>query len=663
MSRRREPLSPTMFPFLAVLICTLGTLILMLALLAHGSGKASAASEAPQEPAVDDVAMQEMVEVDIEIERRLGEARWHREHVVKMRDEQTAELDERRLRQAHLEDHLRRLRDELMRLETEVNTAVEKTENTGLSQATIESVKAKIDNEKAKIEKLKSEQLTKQPRIVIVPHKGPNGTDRRPVYIECRADGVYLQPEGVAIDAKYLESETSSANPLDAALRTIRLHAMKNYGDTVAPYPLIVVRPDGIDTYGAVRVAMNGWDDQYGYELVPDDVKLAYSEPDLLLKERVELAIAQAVKEQQAMIQYGQGRGRGGRSGGRSGSRSDSGVAGNDPGGGDDAPQPNTKDAISQATGGTPTKRSSDFPVLSVRGLESKALDAAENGYRNSGSGRVNRTPLPTQRTATTAASTVTDTSTAKLDAQAAQLANSPDRQKISDAKSKYSGLNHSGDQGDSLGEDDNKDSASTADKFASPSTVASRSRLPSASTDPNAPIGGSQSMGSQSANNPAGTAPQPLADSSSAGAKNSSSPPQPSVTIDANSKTPPKSLVKRGDRDWALPRDVAASVGTKMVRAIRVECYSDRLVLLPEGGRGAINVYGFSDGDINRASLELATEVRDRVERWGAGMPGGRWHPLLSVTVAPGGEARFQQLQRLLDGSGIELESKGDEQ
>ena len=95
------------------------------------------------------------------------------------------------------------------------------------------------------------------------------------------------------------------------------------------------------------------------------------------------------------------------------------------------------------------------------------------------------------------------------------------------------------------------------------------------------------------------------------------------------------------------------------MVRTIRVECHEDRLVLLPEGGRGATHVYGFSDGNLDRASLELATAIRDRVSRWGAGMPGGRWVPRMEVDVAPGGELRYQQLQRLMSGSGVEVLTK----
>ena len=75
---------------------------------------------------------------------------------------------------------------------------------------------------------------------------------------------------------------------------------MKNYGDTTPPYPLLVVRPDGIETYGAARKAMQDWDDQFGYELVPADVKLAFAQPDSNLKQHVEIAIREAAARQYA---------------------------------------------------------------------------------------------------------------------------------------------------------------------------------------------------------------------------------------------------------------------------------------------------------------------------------------------------------------------------
>ena len=54
MSRRdRQGLSPSLFPFLAVLVCTLGTLILLLALVAQNatdSAQHAALDEPPTEP-------------------------------------------------------------------------------------------------------------------------------------------------------------------------------------------------------------------------------------------------------------------------------------------------------------------------------------------------------------------------------------------------------------------------------------------------------------------------------------------------------------------------------------------------------------------------------------------------------------------------------------
>jgi hypothetical protein len=141
----------------------------------------------------------------------------------------------------------------------------------------------------------------------------------------------------------------------------------------------------------------------------------------------------------------------------------------------------------------------------------------------------------------------------------------------------------------------------------------------------------------------------------------NSDSPPNgsaasPSVNF-TNSVTPP---VRRVGKDWALPPDVSSSRGTEMLRIIRVECHSDRFVLIAEGGRGAPTVIPFADGNINDASLTLATAVRDRVSHWGAAMQGARWQPVLEVTVAPGAEFRYHQLTRLLDGSGLMVQPKG---
>ena len=94
---------------------------------------------------------------------------------------------------------------------------------------------------------------------------------------------------------------------------------------------------------------------------------------------------------------------------------------------------------------------------------------------------------------------------------------------------------------------------------------------------------------------------------------------------------------------------------GGEVVRSIRAECYADRFVISPSS-RGSMEVFGVAGGDVDSATLRLATALRDRIDRWGPAIPGARWQPRLDVLVHPGGEMRFQQLKTLMNDSGIEV-------
>jgi hypothetical protein len=60
------------------------------------------------------------------------------------------------------------------------------------------------------------------------------------------------------------------------------------------------------------------------------------------------------------------------------------------------------------------------------------------------------------------------------------------------------------------------------------------------------------------------------------------------------------------------------------------------------------------------RDSIEpFVAGVRTHVQRWGMAVARGYWKPVLKVDVAPGAEARFRELQTLLDHSGIEVEKR----
>ena len=292
---RRSKLSPSLFPFLAVLVCTLGTLILLLALVAEKANDAASVAAQPEtEIAAVDPAHPGLTNATVS--SMIEEEEFRVTQLVSVRQAQTADIEERRDKLAHVEDHTRRLRDELKRLSDEVDrsTKTQSSENE-VTQQQLAILNQQIEIEKREIETKVAESGSRKPRVIIVPHKGPNGTDRRPVYLECTRDELVIWPEEVRISIDQLQQSAIGANPIESALRVIRNHAMTQYGDPAPPYPLLIVRPDGILTYATARAAMQDYDDQFGYELVPTDVELATAKPDSNLKRKIDRAVTEAI--------------------------------------------------------------------------------------------------------------------------------------------------------------------------------------------------------------------------------------------------------------------------------------------------------------------------------------------------------------------------------
>ena len=129
----------------------------------------------------------------------------------------------------------------------------------------------------------------------LVPYHGASGTRRRPIYIECTSDRVILQPEGVELFSEDFREPLTDDNALASALRAQREYfadATRNRDDP--PYPLIIVRPDGAHAYAAARAAMESWDAEFGYELVDEDMQLAFPEVDAALVDVVREAVDEA---------------------------------------------------------------------------------------------------------------------------------------------------------------------------------------------------------------------------------------------------------------------------------------------------------------------------------------------------------------------------------
>lgn len=676
---RRSKLSPSLFPFLAVLVCTLGTLILLLALVAEKASDAAAVAAEPEPtnsslPGITAMAASSMIEDEEFLVTQL----------VSVRQAQTDDIEHRRDKLAHVEEHTRRLTDELKRLSAEVDRA-SKTDNLDdeVTDQQLAILKQQIEIEEREIEKKVAESGTRKPRVIIVPHKGPNGTDRRPVYLECTGNELVIWPEQVRISIEQLQQSDTGANPVESALRVIRNHAMTQYGDPVPPYPLLIVRPDGILTYASARGAMQDYDDQFGYELVPTDVELAIAKPDANLKQKIDRAITEAIANQTRQERIalknnqqnniGSGRrlpilsaaalDRKGRSNGyRTLGREEQNMYTQQAGDARSVARSYADDrANSRSQSPSVTRGNVTYGNSDGYGKQSfEATAKANNGGID---------PALDQKWSEDMRQAAGELSGSSLDGGGAFDENGNPRSLLDsyvqggndeNGSETPNSENLRADFSSELGDQDgNTDQVLNPNGMTGQRGEAGEGKMPT--QNPYAASGGSAGAGQPQSGSPQSGSPQgnssQQSDSQDQQAKQSDAQTQPPEN--PYSRTPTEDLAKPGSKGWALPRDVARSHGNEILRTIRVESRGDRFVLLPSDRRSSPEMFGVFDRDARRASLELATAVRDRVDHWGAALPGGRWQPVLEVDVKPGGEVRFQQLQTILRDSGVSVVPK----
>jgi hypothetical protein len=292
----------SLFPFLAVLICTMGALVPLLLAMMH-TARVQAEAEAVAK------ASAAAAKHRVELQTQREDVQWRIEQLSKSRQQTQAQLADARLDLGHIEDHARRLRGELERYQHTV-AELENIENadrqkSGRSQAELQQLRQQIEAARKQVEQARKEAADRPRSFAVVPYEGPNSTRRRPIYLECLADAVVIQPEGIRLTTEDFEGPMGPGNPLASALRAARerLLAESQFDPRAGePYPLLLVRPEGIAAYYAAREAMRSWGCDFGYELIGNDWKLAYPPPNPQLIEVVRQAIASARINQQRLI-------------------------------------------------------------------------------------------------------------------------------------------------------------------------------------------------------------------------------------------------------------------------------------------------------------------------------------------------------------------------
>jgi len=659
LQRRRAPRygpSIALFPFLAVLVCVMGALVPLLLGISR-IARRQALEEAQRRAAQTHQEMQSELEL----------IQWRIEQLKLSRQKTEEDLRQTRDQLAHYEDHARRLQAEAQRLQSMLRS-IDRPEAAGgvlrsQLQAQWELVQAELAEAQRSLQEAQAAVRQRKPSYAVIPYEGPSGTRRRPIYIECTAEAVIIQPEGIRLTANDFRGPLKKDNPLAATLRAIEAYLDRNGlidpQGSERPYPLFLVRASGVEAYAAAREAIAAWGSDFGYELIDDDWQLSFPPPDARLLQAALAALEQARIIQARLIAaaprlYGAGRSVYGVSPSPGGAVQTNGPPG--PSATSTPSGPSGASDISGASGSFGTLgRSSTSGTFGTAGYVAQPADGPIGARRDipDGQGRSGGDHVPRM-----------------------PPAGDPDGQQPAGAR--QPAAPGGGESGTSLG--------GAVPNSADAALPQSKAHLPMGLHS-----GGAISEGRSDAHGrPAGSpARQPLPEGLIVtpppdGPQSQSSRRQdsrmeafggkplrpgqwhPNQQVQTGAQRDseaqqenrgrPKAPIDRRGADWGLPESAAGAI--PLTRPIKIDCYNDRLVLLPEAGAspGKTIALGPRTGD---ALDELILAVWERIGSWGMAGKGMYWRPVLQVAVAPGAQQRFDELTRLLEGSGLVIQQR----
>jgi hypothetical protein len=691
-SRCRAGPSVSLFPFLAVLICTMGALVPLLLAIAR-QARLQALQEATAKAA--------QQQVDAQSERELAE--WRINELRGSRALAQAQLTKARLALGHVENHARQVRQQAAELRSSLEAMKDASSQGGRRRAELQrelrQVRSDLSRAERQLAGAEQDAKNRPKSYAVIPYEGPHGTYRRPIYIECCADRVILRPEGVGLVESDFEEPLEPDNPLERALRAARemlLAQKKIKGDgSDEPYPLLLVRPDGIPAYYVAREAMKSWKSEIGYELIGQDWELEFPKPDAEMERAMRGAVAEAREERRqraillATLSGGQRRASY-RAAPGGGVIQETGTAG-----------PDGLAATPRAAGlspGTQFGGSAGSMAPAGSGLPDPAGIGAGHGVPGApgvpGLPAGNGVPSPPGGLALGASAgsafgapgglplrddapggIVQPEAGSRPAGQASQAVQGGENAGVSNPSGRAPRVTYRAAPGGGLIREEEPGGGAAASGSRSKGALASGSQLAGGNATPGrpAPAAGTQLDGVLPGGPPGATAPAPPAapGDRQEGARavalrpgewipQDDKPPRKPPNedeLDGKSKgrdAKSKRLADRRGENWGLPNAARGSVG--ITRPIHVRLFADRLEFLPESGAAAGKVVplGVRTED---AIDELVSAVWEQMKPWGIGGRGMYWRPILKVEVAPGAETRYAELKSLLDNSGLIME------
>lgn len=401
MSGSKKSHAIEIFPFLAVLVCTMGSLIFLLLLTSRQVRERAMAysayiqaqrklasaetppppkeepkaepEEEPPKPVIVIPPLPKREKKSVKIpdqsymlalanrERELSElkSKWQTKatQLAKERERRRSQLMERKTLIESSVEQTNAMKSEVEALEVQLGQLAGESATSSLKaedRAELLTIERQIAEAKKRIRNAQAaEELGNNEKFQVVPFDPQSGTTRRPILIECTEAGIRFIPEDITVTAADLDGFIPRVNPL--AIGTAALinywsawnSRQKNPKAQPEPYVLLLVRPNGVVAYYVAMRMLEHIRTAHGYELIDEATVLQLPELDMGAQAACQTAINRLLAERESVYRTAVGNGASGSvfggglrrhgNGGRAGSGSASSSEG---GGNSDGGQP-----------------------------------------------------------------------------------------------------------------------------------------------------------------------------------------------------------------------------------------------------------------------------------------------------------------------------------
>jgi hypothetical protein len=186
----------------------------------------------------------------------------------------------------------KRLLDERSRLDVksqllaQMRQGIARSEKSGAAaQAEVEKLARDLAQLERALQDMKALKNQERETYSLVPYRGKLGEGRRPVYVECAADGLVFHPGQRRLDQANFDVQSFRSEVQRRGVDLVREKYDPERPNrpplpkvSTNPYVLFLVRPDGLESYYNATAALRGFDLDFGYELIDAHWVLDFSD-------------------------------------------------------------------------------------------------------------------------------------------------------------------------------------------------------------------------------------------------------------------------------------------------------------------------------------------------------------------------------------------------